>query len=1338
MKYIYSFILLIASYGVLHTEELEVPKYSAYSGRHFYVSFMENEIEVNGQNEQVQLKIFITAVMPTTYEIRIPGYETITGELKTNDVKEIAIPYILEDRQSEAALNKGIEITSEFPVSVYCFTSKATTSDSYSAIPISRWGKEYVVMSYPNDQYDDPERWRLDSLQRFYPRSSQFMVLAAYDSTIVSFSPRSVTKGGKQVGKNYDILLNKGQVYLVQSFPAERGKGDLTGTIVRSNKPIGLLSGHVRTAVPQTNTYPYDSKDHLCEMLAPTDTWGKFFCTVPFGVNIKGDLFRIAGIHPNTIVTYENELGETKEYILSSPGDWAEINNVAHAAVWRGNLPFQLVQYMRHTGEYGDSQEYDPSIVVIPPVEQYVQDIVFLTPRNYMVNNQFTAHKVSLIADAPALVDLSLDGQLVRDMENFYSNQIPGTSLYWGSIVIYEGRHKLKSSKGRFSGTLYAFGSFDSYAMALGNSLTNPFKEDSISPTININERCGFINGFVHDIHDTNSSGIDFGWVVKHNTRNYEWTLPQVSDTATIIQFSARPINLYQDGHFELEFYDKNSNAVKYVFSYKGIKISSPPEMLYPNLSWESKECKTFKVFNFGSRVMSLDSIKIFNEKRLTYTSTKTIPAVLNPGDTITFTLCFDPKGDSATLYTNIDFYFDCDYTAKMSVKGNVKAPKIAIQGYDFGEVRVGDTLCGTIIIENLGNTDLLIDKLAIEYYLPQFEYNDLVMLPINLGAGNSIQIDVCFIPTDTIYYETHVSANNDFDLLNDAVVKGRGVAPLFNSIVLDWGKRRIGTSSDSTMYFVNSGSLAAPLKFKSLKEGEHFNENVDVLKNINTTLQPNEVLPVNLTFNPKDTIPYIVRADFETDWALHKTIEVLITGQGTIPTIETFDFRFDTTRVFIDIDSTMLAIKSGGNERLTIDQIRPIDGDYESFDIDLAKYDKMIMMPGDEQYIPVTFTPKRVGEHRLLVEVIHDANPNYIRTRDTILISGYALPADTIDYNVDLVLPQLFACVPEEGYFEITNTGNIDINLQKIILTLTPDNFVAEFKEDVDALLPIVIVPDQTRRFDMSFYAERNQGGKLLFELQINDSISRLIEYNMMPIVTKIEVTSPNKLEVVPGDTVSLTLKGRWPMGVNPNVDAKFGIFINNYFVELINKNGIITLKDSKGTIDLPVQFVQSREKIEFNIGTDSLKISEETEWETKLVFLALLHDKDTTTLSFELISDKCFDPGIALVPIKFTGICNFPLRPIKLIANLPFVNIAPNPIISKIGIEVFLIADDEVSFALVDAMGKKTEIENLRRLNRGKHYLEYSSEGLSSGVYNLIMLSKQLNENIIFIITK
>ena len=71
-------------------------------------------------------------------------------------------------------------------------------------------------------------------------------------------------------GQKGSITLDSGECFLIQGLEGDVGTNDLTGTLIQSNNPIGVLSGHVRTSVYQGLDLPYDTKDHIIDMLPPT------------------------------------------------------------------------------------------------------------------------------------------------------------------------------------------------------------------------------------------------------------------------------------------------------------------------------------------------------------------------------------------------------------------------------------------------------------------------------------------------------------------------------------------------------------------------------------------------------------------------------------------------------------------------------------------------------------------------------------------------------------------------------------------------------------------------------------------------------------------------------------------------------------------------------------------------------------------------------------------------------------------------------------------------------------------------------------------------------------
>ena len=74
---------------------------------------------------------------------------------------------------------------------------------------------------------------------------------------------------------------------------------DLTGSIIKSDKPIAAFGGNKCTNVP----IGYYACDHIVEQLTPTSTWGQAFLTVPLATRLNGDTFRILASQDGTEVS---------------------------------------------------------------------------------------------------------------------------------------------------------------------------------------------------------------------------------------------------------------------------------------------------------------------------------------------------------------------------------------------------------------------------------------------------------------------------------------------------------------------------------------------------------------------------------------------------------------------------------------------------------------------------------------------------------------------------------------------------------------------------------------------------------------------------------------------------------------------------------------------------------------------------------------------------------------------------------------------------------------------------------------------------------------------------
>jgi hypothetical protein len=68
-----------------------------------------------------------------------------------------------------------------------------------------------------------------------------------------------------------------------------------------------------------------------------------------------------------------------------------------------------VAQLMVHLANYDESLYYDPTIVMLTPVEQYVSEVTFSTPTNNKIYHQYRAHCFIAITDSMGIYNMYLN-----------------------------------------------------------------------------------------------------------------------------------------------------------------------------------------------------------------------------------------------------------------------------------------------------------------------------------------------------------------------------------------------------------------------------------------------------------------------------------------------------------------------------------------------------------------------------------------------------------------------------------------------------------------------------------------------------------------------------------------------------------------------------------------------------------------------------------------------------------------------------------------------------------------------------------------------------------------
>jgi hypothetical protein len=585
-------------------------------------------------------------------------------------------------------------------------------------------------------------------------------------------------------------------------------------------------------------------------------------------------------------------------------------------------------------------------------------------------------------------------------------------------LELTKGKHTIECTEGGFCGLLYGVGRADSYAMILGSSLSNPFANDTIDPVLDYTQHCGELSIIIKETSDASNTGFAYLLVMQDSTYNYSWNYTDITDTTTYIEFHATPSDYTQEAKIVFDYRDKNGNGGRFSFVYPGNNIQVPKNIQIKNVKDDDSVVISISITNPGTSDITLDSISKFEDNRLTLLDND-FPVIIPGNTTLNIHVAFVPKGNTASLYERVKLYFDCYRNVITNVISNVISPHLISFGYDFGIVRIADTKEGKAYIINQGNISVILSALEFAIDSP-FSLDTNTVFPYNLEPLDTLFIDAEFSPQSNGYFELYVSVKNEFEIDAPFKLTGTGAAPSFSSKIIDWKRRRIGTTNDTTIFLKNEGDFSGKIVFSEyvLYNSVFSTYNIEEL---NKEIEYGDSTALQFSFSPVLTNDYSTEISLNVDWQPHDNLSIELLGVGTIPQIQTFDVDFDTIIVWTDKDSIAKNIFSFGNETLTIDKIVHLSGDTSSFVIDYSKLSDLKIDSGFYFDMPIDFFPKRVGKHQLILEVTNDAAPNYERKTSYINLIGFAVPADTTDMEIILTTPEdLTACLDSEINFEV------------------------------------------------------------------------------------------------------------------------------------------------------------------------------------------------------------------------------------------------------------------------------------------------------------------------------
>ncbi len=233
---------------------------------------------------------------------------------------------------------------------------------------------------------------------------------------------------------------------------------DLSGTTINADRPIAAFGGHACAYVP----YSAQACDHLESQLPPVETWGTNYNSGPL-YDPSGEAInfvRVMAALEDTQITITPPQSGVSTVTLGA-GQWREFNATSafQLTSTRGVMVTQYLVGQQASTPAADRG--DPSMVVLPPREQYRRDYTFVAPDSYAPSTD--GQNYILIVRSPGQ-SILLNGSPVNP------TWTTGGDREVGLLPIPGGTHRMESES-PFGVLVFGMGITTSYAYPAGLNL---------------------------------------------------------------------------------------------------------------------------------------------------------------------------------------------------------------------------------------------------------------------------------------------------------------------------------------------------------------------------------------------------------------------------------------------------------------------------------------------------------------------------------------------------------------------------------------------------------------------------------------------------------------------------------------------------------------------------------------------------------------------------------------------------------------------------------------------------------------------------------------------------
>jgi gliding motility-associated-like protein len=599
------------------------------------------------------LSVWITSDQASSGLVTISnGSFSAPFNIAANGIQEIVVPYSLahlSNAESGIVVKKSIRIAvnaGQPAVVAYAQQWGAARSAATLLLPTNVLGKKYRAFSFTHTAISNGQNSR-----------SQFQIIATLPNTQVQITPYANGVSGAPFTISLPVI---GDIYQYQAT------SDVTGTLIESIasgttgcSPIAVFSGNsaVTIGTPTCNGTSYDP---LFQQCYPITTWGKNYGFIPFGDYTNGNPVRVMAAEDNTIVSYNGVVLATLNAGAIYPAAFTSNPTLlTQPTLITADKPISVAQYTQ-TSQCSGTNNGDPDMVLLNPIEQNISDITVFTSTQQNINRQW----INVLIPTISAPSFKING-IAPSTAFVPAVNIPGYSYLKHLFTPAISGSKFLSADTGFNAILYGFqaGQFESYAYSAGTNVRDLNKnlefENALS-ILNANSAC------------TNSP-------VKFKIYLPDSTKSTISGITSAIRFDSMKWNItnptfLSPNNFPLTFYGNASFAAP---NNVGLRVN--PDSLNTRIgkyvAWYSIQPPTNYTINIpGSYILTVTGYRTSTSDGCITgnTSVFEFPFIVAPppvpsfdnnipgcsADTVRFTET-TPQGPIPTNYPTYKFYWD-------------------------------------------------------------------------------------------------------------------------------------------------------------------------------------------------------------------------------------------------------------------------------------------------------------------------------------------------------------------------------------------------------------------------------------------------------------------------------------------------------------------------------------------------------------------------------------------------------------------------------------------------------------------------------------------------------